>query len=240
MINLVLYFDYEREFGNPAAKASAETGFRFIVETLDRFNIKATWNCVGLIAEKYPDTLQMLVDRGHELSSHTYHHVDVTNITRDVIVQELRLSRKRFADEFGVEVVGFHPPQDRWSIPLLQAMKLTEYQYLIARDNNPQHWHAHLLKLPFVDQRLCIPSIADDWDYFDNHMVPEIMLRYWEERISMLGPGSVAAIGFHPWVLGASPERLSFFESLVTSLVADDSISLTSGRELLTHYQDQL
>lgn len=236
-ISLVLYFDYEREFGNPDAKSSAETGFCAITELLGRYNIRATWNCVGLIAEHYPHTLYRLVASQQELASHTYHHVDVTRISRQEIREELILGRTHFAEQFEAEVVGLHPPMDRYSMCLPQVLNSLGFRYLIARDDDVRNWHAHFLRAPFGGEVLCIPSIADDWGYVEARFDAEAMLHFWTQRIAKLVPGRVAAIGFHPWVLGADPSRMQGFADLLDRLVADKGVVLMTAREISDWYE---
>lgn len=236
-IGLVLYFDYEREFGNLAAKEKAETGFRSVIKILDEYGVSATWNCVGLIAEYYPQTLHQLVSLGHELASHTYHHFDATQLSQEVLKEELILCRKTFHQKFGVEIVGLHPPRDRWTIGLPGLLKGIGYRYMILRDDNPRDWHTYRRFSPFGRDILCIPSIADDWGYIEEYQNPGTMFRFWTERIAQLHPGWVAAIGFHPWVLGGEPSRLQEFAALIETLVKDDGITLVTAREVLERFE---
>lgn len=47
----------------------------FILETLDRYGIKATFFMVGDNVRKYPEVYQMVVDAGHRIGNHTYNHI---------------------------------------------------------------------------------------------------------------------------------------------------------------------
>jgi len=47
----------------------------FILETLDRFNAKATFFMVGENAVKYPHLLEEVRRRGHQVGNHTYNHL---------------------------------------------------------------------------------------------------------------------------------------------------------------------
>lgn len=236
-ISMVLYFDYEREFGNPAGKDTAETGFRTILDILNRHGLRATWNSVGLIAEHYPETLVALNVAHQEIASHTYHHVDLSSSDQETITEELVLSRERIRRQFGVEVVGLHPPCDRFPLKLPGLMKQNGYRYLMARCSNPRHLHAHLLSAPGGESILCIPSIADDWGFIDAGLTGEAMLHFWQERIAALRPGQTAAIGFHPWVLGAHPDRLQAFASLIEQVVIDPAIQMQPAREISVWYE---
>ncbi|MCR5535071.1 MAG: polysaccharide deacetylase family protein [Bacteroidaceae bacterium] len=47
----------------------------FILDTLDRFNAKATFFMVGENAVKYPHLLEEVRRRGHQVGNHTYNHL---------------------------------------------------------------------------------------------------------------------------------------------------------------------
>lgn len=236
-VSLVLYFDYEREFGNPDGRDTAETGFRAILDMLNRHGLRTTWNCVGLIAEHYPETLVALNVAHQEIASHTYHHVDLYSSDKQTITEELVLCRERFRRQLGVEIIGLHPPRDRCPLKLPSLMKQNGYLYLIARNNNLRHLHAHLLSAPAGESILCIPSIADDWGFIDVGLTGGAMLHFWKERLSALHPGQTAAIGFHPWVLGANVDRLQAFVSLVEQVAADPAIQILPAREIVDWYE---
>ncbi|MBR5440943.1 MAG: polysaccharide deacetylase family protein [Prevotella sp.] len=46
----------------------------FLLETLDRYGVKATFFVVGENVEKHPDLFRQIVERGHQIGNHTYHH----------------------------------------------------------------------------------------------------------------------------------------------------------------------
>lgn len=47
----------------------------FILDTLDRFGIKATFFMVGDNAHKYPKLFEEVRNRGHRIGNHTYNHI---------------------------------------------------------------------------------------------------------------------------------------------------------------------
>ena len=47
----------------------------FILKTLAEFNIKATFFMVGDNVRKYPDLYRQVVEAGHRIGNHTYHHI---------------------------------------------------------------------------------------------------------------------------------------------------------------------
>ena len=47
----------------------------FVLDTLDRFGIKATFFMVGDNVRKHPDIYRMVVERGHRVGNHTFNHI---------------------------------------------------------------------------------------------------------------------------------------------------------------------
>lgn len=47
----------------------------WIVETLERYGVKATFFMVGDNVSKYPELLQLIKSKGHRLGNHTYNHI---------------------------------------------------------------------------------------------------------------------------------------------------------------------
>ena len=45
-----------------------------ILSSLENRNIKASFFCLGWIAEKYPHLVKESISRGHEIASHGYGH----------------------------------------------------------------------------------------------------------------------------------------------------------------------
>ena len=47
----------------------------WVIDKLDEYNAKATFFCVGENVFKYPQTHQLLIDKGHTVGNHTYNHL---------------------------------------------------------------------------------------------------------------------------------------------------------------------
>lgn len=47
----------------------------WVLDLLDKYDIKATFFMVGDNIRKYPDTFRMVVERGHRIGNHTFNHI---------------------------------------------------------------------------------------------------------------------------------------------------------------------
>src|SRR4029077_19637656 len=55
------------------------TGIWRILRLLEEEKVKATFNTCGGIAERYADAVKAIVDQGHEIAGHGYHHEGVSD-----------------------------------------------------------------------------------------------------------------------------------------------------------------
>lgn len=69
--------------------------------------VKATFFTLGWVADHHPRLVRRIVDQGHELASHGYSHVRVTNQTEAEFKADIRDTKARLEDVGGVAVTGF-------------------------------------------------------------------------------------------------------------------------------------
>ena len=64
----------------------------WILQTLDRYNAKATFFVLGKNVELYPDLYQMILDRGHKIGNHTYSHQKGWRMSLDRYIEDIDLA----------------------------------------------------------------------------------------------------------------------------------------------------
>lgn len=98
---------------------------RSILDTLDRFCVKATFFSVGRMAVAYPDTLREITNRGHTLGGHTWSHP--LNLRRMNVAKALEEIERGFAATALANRDGVAPffrfPGLSDSAPLLAALQ---------------------------------------------------------------------------------------------------------------------
>ena len=118
----ILTFDVEdwfhildhREVENPASwmqypSRVVENTHR-ILELLDSRSQKATFFCLGWIAERHPVLIREIVNQGHELGSHSFFHQLAYKQNRDDFRNDLLRSISTLEDISGQKIVAYRAP----------------------------------------------------------------------------------------------------------------------------------
>lgn len=103
----------------------------WVLDTLDIYDIKATFFMVGQNAERYPELLEEVRRRGHRIGNHTMHHLQGSKVTTKRYL--LDISR---ADQI-LKTPLFRPPHGwlRWRQCLGMRGKYRLVMYdLVTRD----------------------------------------------------------------------------------------------------------
>ena len=81
-----------------------------ILDFLDETDQKATFFCLGWIAEQYPEVIKAIDNRGFEIGSHTYMHQLIYEQSRAEFREDLSASIKILEDTTGKKVTSFRAP----------------------------------------------------------------------------------------------------------------------------------
>ncbi len=97
-----------------------------VLDIFAEHKISATFFTLGWIAEKSPGLIRRIVDEGHELASHGYEHVRVTEQKRDMFRQDVIRTKALLEDISGSAVNGYRAAS--YSINLTNLWALDELQ----------------------------------------------------------------------------------------------------------------
>jgi polysaccharide deacetylase family protein (PEP-CTERM system associated) len=96
-----------------------------IFNLLDTVKVRATFFCLGWIAENYPDIIKAVVDRGYEVGTHTTMHQLIYEQNPQAFALDLDRSVKTLEDISGQKVRCFRAPgfsireDNRWVFDIL-------------------------------------------------------------------------------------------------------------------------
>ena len=141
-MKLYLTFDCGYENGNTEA----------IMDALKKHGVSATFFVVGHFLESAPDMVKRMVEEGHTVGNHTYHHPDMSKISDQASFQK---EMAAVADLYK-EIIGEHmplyyrPPQGKYSRQNLQMAKDMGYKTFFCSlayvdwnvDDQPSHQEA--------------------------------------------------------------------------------------------------
>ena len=135
-------------------------GLPRILRILRKYDVRATFPTCGATADWYPDEIRTIVDEGHELAVHGYHHMLMTDLSAD----EERVEVERATE--AIDRVGDGQPQG-WRSPVYSV---TDRTLDLLRDAG-YVWNSdfHDCDFPYVltkDGRdlVEIPAGDDDWN----------------------------------------------------------------------------
>lgn len=140
--NIYLTFDCGYENGNTTN----------ILKALKKHNAKATFFVVGHFLETSPDLVKQMLEEGHTVGNHTYHHPDMSSISSmDSFKKEMEDNAALYQQITGKEMSKYYrPPQGKYStINLKMAQELGYHTFFWSlayvdwyEDKQPSHEEA--------------------------------------------------------------------------------------------------
>ncbi len=114
-MKLYLTFDCGYENGNTEA----------ILDALKKHDVSATFFVVGHYIETAPELVKRMVEEGHTVGNHTYHHPDMTSISDEAsFKEELDGVAELYKELTGEDMpMYYRPPQGKYSVENLQMAK---------------------------------------------------------------------------------------------------------------------
>lgn len=88
-----------------------------ILKILKMHEIKATFFCVGDNIRKYPDIFEQIVQDGHSIGNHTYHHLKGWRTTKDEYLLDIEKCQKLTGSKL------FRPPYGRGTKAQYKTLK---------------------------------------------------------------------------------------------------------------------
>ena len=105
----------------------------WVLDVLDRYDIKATFFMVGDNVRKHPETYRMVVERGHHIGNHTFNHVRGMRMRNHDYIDNVHKCDSYFATRL------FRPPHGvlrRWTYRYMKGDYDIIFYDVITRDYN--------------------------------------------------------------------------------------------------------
>lgn len=96
-----------------------------ILDLLDQYGFQATFFCLGDVAEKYPNIIRHIAERGHEIGCHSFSHQFFGDAPRKVFSEDTYKALDIIQSIIGKKVVSYRAPafsiteSNKWAFEVL-------------------------------------------------------------------------------------------------------------------------
>lgn len=108
----------------------------WVLDTLDKYGVKATFFCVGENVYKYPDIYRMILERGHHTGNHTYNHIQGVCFKTNNYLKNVDKAAKLIDSRL------FRPPHGHMRMP--QVIQLRKQYKIIMWDVVTRDYSPHM------------------------------------------------------------------------------------------------
>ena len=102
-----------------------------ILDILDKYGIKATFFSIGVNADNYPDTMEMVIRRGHEIGNHTYTHPHVACLDSEMLKREVEQCESVVFGLTDYKTKLFRPPEGMIEGCVKSVIKELDYKVIL-------------------------------------------------------------------------------------------------------------
>lgn len=111
--------------------SGVESNTAVILDLLNQKNTKATFFCLGWIAQRHASLIRRICKDGHEIACHGYSHQVIYKQSPDVFREDVAKSKKIIEDITGKPVLGYRAPtysiteKTLWALDILEELGFT-------------------------------------------------------------------------------------------------------------------
>ena len=94
-----------------------------LIDTLGKYNVKATFFVVGEWVDKYPESVKALSDAGHEVMCHSDSHAHFNSLSTQQIIDDLNACNDKIEAVTGVRPTLFRCPYGEYDDHVINAVR---------------------------------------------------------------------------------------------------------------------
>jgi len=215
------------------AEYGPRTGVWRILRILDECGVKATFLTCGGIAERYPDQVKAIVQHGHEVAGHGYHHEVARDLTKEQEREVIEKTTAMIEKRAGKRPVGWRScTQSPNSIELLMENGYLWNSNSFSYDlpflwDHEKRTLVELPRQPFGDGRAY--GHGDSGNPNDVLVIWKGMFdEFYEE--SKLGP-AFCPFQFHPYI-SSRPGRARALKEIIQYMKKHEGVWFAKGSEV--------
>lgn len=99
-----------------------------VIEILKQNNLKCTFFLSGPWVKQYPEIAQRIKKDGHEIGSHGYRHINLSNLSKSEIKDEIEKAHKNIKEVTGVDAKLIRTPNGDFNDQVIEAIHESNYE----------------------------------------------------------------------------------------------------------------
>jgi len=99
-----------------------------VIEILKANNIKSTFFLSGPWVKQYPEVPKRIKSDGHEIGSHGYRHINLSNLSKNEIKEEIMKAHKNIKEVTGVDANLIRTPNGDYNDQVIEAVHECNYE----------------------------------------------------------------------------------------------------------------
>lgn len=227
-------------------RTGMEYGLPRLLDTLDRYQVKATFFIPGDIALRYPEEVKGIAGRGHEIGCHGDRHELLGCLTKEEQKEVIRKGREKLERLTGKVVKGFRMPEGEINEDTLEAVKELGFCYSSSLSDDD---------VPYIHEKTGLAELPIHWELFDlpyftfafDPPIPpgqarsasmDQVLKNWEyEWQGTKKWGTLMNLQLDPQTIGEQG-RIFMLERLLELVQAEDTAWIATGEKIVQQMKE--
>ncbi len=94
-----------------------------LLKILEEKGVKSTFFLVGEWAEKYPESVKLIAEKGHDVENHSSTHAYMTKLSTEDMIKEITACNEKIEELTGKAPTLFRPPYGDYNNEVVRAVK---------------------------------------------------------------------------------------------------------------------
>ena len=226
-------------------QVSIRYGLPKLLETLEKYDVKATFFIPGEVARRYPDAVKMIFQKGHEIGCHGDQHEIMAHLSLDEQRNVLERETKELKNLTEVDVKGFRMPEGEMNLDTYRALKSLGYRYSSSLSDDD---------IPYIEKNTGILELPIHWELFDlpyftftfdppippgqarSARMDDVLENWFYELEGARRWGTLLNLQLDPQAIGEQG-RIFMLEKFLDKVKESGDVWLTNGGEIAEYFE---
>lgn len=226
-------------------QVSIRYGLPKLLETLEKYDVKATFFIPGEVARRYPDAVKMIFQKGHEIGCHGDQHEIMAHLSLDEQRNVLERATKELKNLTEVDVKGFRMPEGEMNLDTYRALKSLGYRYSSSLSDDD---------IPYIEKNTGILELPIHWELFDlpyftftfdppippgqarSARMDDVLENWFYELEGARRWGTLLNLQLDPQAIGEQG-RIFMLEKFLDKVKESGDVWLTNGGEIVEYFE---